>query len=155
MIINFFYLVLKEKYIKNLINFNEATTIKFKNSDYFILDLINNKNFIDISNYLNDKYNYNILRNLSKKNNLLLLLIKLKDFITFIKKNSKFSHKKKIILDSVDSFAKDSQKKWLKNKLKDKFNVKFDSKNPDYLLYNVFGNKHLNSIYNTAFLGIC
>ena len=53
-------------------------------------------------------------------------------------------------MDSVDSFANDSQKKWLKNKLKDKFNVKFDTKNPDYLLYNVFGNKHLNEKYNNS-----
>ena len=53
-------------------------------------------------------------------------------------------------MDSVDSFSNDSQKKWLKNKLKDKFNVKFDNKKPDYLLYNVFGNKHLNVKYNNS-----
>ena len=93
MIINFFYLILKKKYIKNIINFNEAKIIKFKNYDYFILDLINNKNFIDISNYLNNKYNYNNFINLTKEKYLLLLSIKLKDFITFIKKNLIFSHK--------------------------------------------------------------
>ena len=150
MIINFFYLITKRKYIKDIINLNESTIIKFKNSDYFILELINNKNFIDISKYLNNKYNYYIFRNLTKKKYLPLFSIKLKDFFAFIKKNSIFSHKKKIILDSVDSFSNDSQKKWLKNKLKDKFNVKFDSKKPDYLLYNVFGNKHLNVKYNNS-----
>ena len=150
MIINFHYLILKRKNIKNIINFNEKAKIKFKNSDYFIFDLINNKNFKEISDYLDSKYNNNILRNLVKKNYLFLFSNKLKNFIKFIKKNTKFSHKKKIILDSVDSFSNNSQKKWIKNMLKDKFNVKFDSKSPDYLLYNVFGNKHLNPNYNNS-----
>ena len=137
MIINLHYLILKGK------NSNEKTIIKFKNSDYFILDLINKKYFLYISDYLNNKYNY-------KKTFISNKFIK--NFIEFIYKNiiKIFSFKKTITVDSVDSFSNNSQKKWLNNKLKGKFNIKFDSKNPDYLLYNVFGNNHLNQKYDNS-----
>jgi hypothetical protein len=39
---------------------------------------------------------------------------------------------------------------WLKNKLKDKFRIKFDKHKPDYLIYNVFGNEHLNEKYSNS-----
>ena len=44
----------------------------------------------------------------------------------------------------MDLFNEKLHNKWFKNKLRDKFVIKFDSEKPVYLLYNVFGNEHLN-----------
>ena len=41
-------------------------------------------------------------------------------------------------------------KYWLKDRLKDKFIIKFKSNNPDYLFYNVFGSEHLNPKYKNS-----
>ena len=38
----------------------------------------------------------------------------------------------------------------MKNKLGDKFKIKFDINNPDYLIYNVFGNEYLNENYKNS-----
>ena len=43
-------------------------------------------------------------------------------------------------------FNENNHKLWIKDKLKDKFYISFDKDNPDYLIYNVFGKKHLNFI---------
>ena len=49
----------------------------------------------------------------------------------------------------VDVFARDQFKIWIKEKLGNKFIIKYDKKNPDYLLFNK-GKKHLNPLYNNA-----
>ena len=152
LIINLCFFLSKTNHIKKITTLDEKTIFKFKNSDYFLLHLII-KNFPDISNYLNNKYIYNIFINLINKKTLFFFSkIFIKYLSQFIIKKiiNIFSHKKKIILFSVDSFSPDSHNNWLKNKLKDKFIVKFDSNNPDYLIYNVFGNEHLNPKYNNS-----
>ena len=59
-------------------------------------------------------------------------------------------HKKEISLYSVDLFDPKRHKLWIHRKLKDKFRIKFDKNNPDYLIYNIFGDKHLNKKYNNS-----
>lgn len=110
--------------------FNSKKFIKFKNSDIFNIYLIK-FTYKEISDFLNNKYNLKI-------NNLNLY-----------KKNE--SKLKKIIkIHCIDLFNKTKHIKWLKDKLEDKFIIKFDSNNPDYLIFNVFGNLHLNSRYKNA-----
>ena len=40
--------------------------------------------------------------------------------------------------------------RWLKEKLNDKFILKYDSPNPDYLMYNVFDNEGLSESYRNS-----
>ena len=58
--------------------------------------------------------------------------------------------RKKITLYSVDLCSLDFGKKMLTKLLKDKFIIKFNSKNPDYLFYNAFGSTHLDPKYNNS-----
>ena len=122
----------------NKINNLELTL--FKNSDHFILKLLNNS-YLDISKILLCKYNYNVYKN---KNGFLSYCKK--KILKFIVNNSK----KKIKLYSVDLFSLDFHKSWLKKNLKDKFIIEFTKNNPDYLIYNVFGTEHLNPKYNNS-----
>ena len=126
MIINIIYLISKTKKIKKNKNYNEYELFQFKNSDYFFLDLINNK-YKDISNYLNKKFN------IKKKGISLINLI--------------FSKKKTI---SIDIISFDFHIKWIKEKLRHKFIIKFNSDCPDYLIYNVVETKHLNPKYKNS-----
>ena len=125
---------------KEVIEFNEYIQKFFnqiKNSDFFPL-YFSNKNYSEIANYLNSKYDVNnliLIQNQTTKSKKKLILKK---------------RRKKIILYSVDLFSFDFHKKWLNNRLKDKFIIKFDSNNPDYLIYNVFGSEHLNPKYNNS-----
>ena len=137
-IINFYFLLFNEKTNSKIheINSLKEIQIRFKVSDNFILKLIMN-NYVDISNYLNNKYIYKIND---------LLKTKLLSIIKYIFHR----RRKKIVLYSVDLFSIDYHKMWLKNLLKDKFIIKFDKNNPDYLLYNVFGSEHLNQKYNNS-----
>ena len=66
-----------------------------------------------------------------------------------ISKNRKI-YKKKISLYSVDLFNPKGHKIWIHQKLKDKFRIKFDKNNPDYLIYNIFGDEHLNQKYKNS-----
>ena len=136
LIINLILILHKQKLyyeIKNILNKKKIDYI-FKSSDYYLINF-SAQTFNEIYNYLNSKYIY-------YKNN----IIKDKIFQSFKKRE----FKKKIFLYSVDLFNEKLHKKWIKNKLKDKFVIKFDSEKPDYLLYNVFGNEHLNRKYNNA-----
>lgn len=128
-VINLF-LILRRKAIYNEakirikeigINFN------FKNAEDFLCFAY--KKYNQISNYLNEKYNYKKIKN--------------------VKKKKKF-YKKKISLYSVDLFNPKRHRLWLKTKLKDKFRIKFDEYKPDYLIYNAFGNEHLNERYSKS-----
>ena len=100
--------------------------IKLKCSEEFLYFVL--KKYKQISNFLNEKYNNKIF-NISKN----------------IKRN-----RKKISLYSVDLFNPEFHRLWLKNKLKDKFIIKFDKYKPDYLIYNIFGNEHLNVKYSNS-----
>ena len=122
LLINFFLLL---KYL-----FKHKNYFKFKKTDFFILNIAN-KTFYNISEYLNIKY--------YKKN-------------FFIKRAllNKISPKKKIILDCVDLYRNQNIKKWINDSLGDKFSIIFDSNNPEYLIFNVFGSNHLKTKYNNC-----
>ena len=120
---------------------NKTELYKFKNSDSFILDLIS-KSFFELSKILENKYNYFIYTKKSK--------LSLRIFLTSILFKKILNSKKKIQIYSVDLFSFDFHKNWLKDKLKDKFIIEFNKNNPDYLIYNVFGNEHLNPKYNNS-----
>ena len=118
-----FYLLFERKSIKN--DENYEIKLKFKNADNF-LNLLS-KTYEQISNYLNMKYN--IVNDISKERKIF---------------------KKKISLYSVDLFNPKGHKYWLHRKLKAKFKIKFDKNNPDYLIYNTFGDEHLNQKYKNS-----
>ena len=136
--INIYFLFYK-KTIK-VIEFNEYKQKylnQIKSSDFFPL-CFSNKKYFEISNYLNSKYDVNnliIIQNQTTKSKTKAILKK---------------RRKKIVLYSVDLFSLNFHKNWLKNRLKDKFIIKFDSNKPDYLIYNVFGSEHLNPKYNNS-----
>jgi hypothetical protein len=97
--------------------------IKFKYSDNFLNFSI--KTFKQISNYLNMKYDYNIIKNRRK-------------------------YKKIITVYSVDHLNPKSSFLWIKIDLKHNLRVKYDKYKPDYLIYDVFGNSHLNKEYEDS-----
>lgn len=113
--------------------YNENFLFKFKSSEYFIFILLIKK-YSEFANYLINKYNKNI-SNLEYTK------------ILYKKKKNKIK-KRKIILYSVDLFDPKYHRKWIKNKLKDKFIIKFNSYSAEYLLFNIFGDEHLNPKYN-------
>ena len=118
--------MLKEKNIKDedkIKTKNFQINFLFKNSDSFLN--LSFKAFECISNYLNMKYNYKIIKNKRK-------------------------HKKIITVYSADQLNPESILKWIKNKLKHKFRVKYDKYKPDYLIYDVFGKMHLNKEYENS-----
>ena len=82
----------------------------------------------EISNYINTKFFNNKKLNLKKK----------------IKK------RKIIKLNCVDLFDKNFHQEWIKSKLNQNFNIEFDSYKPDYLIFNVFGDKHLDPKYKST-----
>ena len=127
-IINFL-LLYKRKTIKEKIKTEDIKiNFRFKNAEEFLYFIF--KKYNQISNCLNEKYKYKIAKNVSK--------------------NNKFYKKKKISLYSVDLFNPKLHRLWLKNKLKKRFRIKFNKYNPDYLIYNVFGNEHINERYSNS-----
>ena len=107
---------------------------QIKKSDFLTL-LFMNKNYLEISKYLNLKYGENLLK-INKK-----ILPKRKKRIT--KKT-----KKKIIVYMVDFYK--LQYQIVLNLLKDCCIIQLDSNKPDYLFYNVFGSRHLDLKYKNA-----
>ena len=107
-------------------NNNRKNILILKNSDYFIFTIIN-KAFTNISYFLNSKYYYKqrILPN-------------------------KIHIKKDIFLNCVDLHKGQNIKNWLNNTLGNKFSFIFDTNKPDYLIYNVFGSRHLDYKYNNC-----
>ena len=126
LLINIIFLL--KKNVKLIFNNKNLLKFEFKNTDYFNIALLN-LTYQKITFYLNKKYEKNFL--ISNIN-----LFKIK------KKNKK----KTIKLYCTDLFNENNHKLWIKDKLKDKFYISFDKDNPDYLIYNVFGKKHLNFI---------
>jgi len=98
--------------------------IFFKSNDNLIIKLIN-KTYIDISNYLNNKY------------------------IIINNNSNETKTKKKLKLYIVD-FFKSFHRRWLEIRLEDKFIIEYNKDNPDYLIFNVFGKEHLNPKYKNA-----
>ena len=117
------YLLIKKKNILIL-----KKRLIFKNCDNFTMTYVN-KTYKDISNYLNIKYSPKMVKNDSSKNT---------------------SLKKKIILYSVDLYNPKRHRDWLLERIDNKFLLIFDPDNPDYLIFNVFGTKHLNPKYNNS-----
>ena len=134
-IINIYFLIFKN--FKKKIEFKEYKEKYFnqiKNSDFFPL-CFSIKNYFEISNYLNSKYDVKKSQNRT----------------TNSKGEVKSQKERKtIVLYSVDLFSFSHHKEWLKYRLEDKFIIKFDSNNPDYLIYNAFGFEHLNPKYNNS-----
>ena len=147
-IINIKFLISEFKF-KAHIKINPNVLYNFKNSDHFILDLMNN-GYIEISKFLLRKYNYH---KCFKKFGFFSIFLRIRYFkrqiLNYINKNI-INSKKKINLYSVDLFSFEFHKKWLEELLKDKFIIKFNENKPDYLIYNVFGTEHLNPKYNNC-----
>ena len=106
---------------------NVKINFEFKYADNF-LNLIS-KTYYQISNYFNMKYYCNIMRGTSEKRK---------------------KYKKRISIYSVDLFNPKLHKIWITTKLKDKFRIIFKKHNPDYLIYNNFGDEHLNKKYKNS-----
>ena len=112
----------------NFLFANKKINIKkfndLRNIEQFICILLTNS-YDKIANYLNNKY-----------------------------KNSpdlKSSKEKKIIrLHGINLNSEEEFKSTLLWYLKDKFILQFDKDNPDYLVYNVFGDNEVNTLYNNC-----
>ena len=94
----------------------------FKNSDNFLY--FSMKTFKQISNYLNMKFNFKIIKNKNKK--------------------------KLIRLYSVNQLDTKLSLLIFKQQITNKFRVKFCKNKPDYLIYDIFGKEHLNKEYNNS-----
>ena len=112
-------------YLKKKLNYN-TKTISFKSNDNLIINILQ-KTYMEISNYLNNKYTLIINKNTKK---------------TKIKKRLK--------LYSVDLFNRTRHKLWLEQKLENKFIIEYDKDNPDYLIFNNFGKEHNNPKFKNA-----
>ena len=112
--------------IKDNKNKNILSQLLVKNVDSFVFKLMI-KEFMNISYYLNSKY-YNKKKNYLKNNH----------------------SKKIIILDWVDLYKSQKIQIWLNNTFRNQFLFIFDSNKPDYLIYNVFGFRHLENKYNNC-----
>ena len=126
LIINFVVFFFNVIYILNKILIYNEEKVSFKSNDNLIIKLIN-KTYIDISNYLNNKY---------------IILIN--------NTRNETKPKKKLKLYSVDLFSRAMHTKWLESRLEDKFIIEYNKDNPDYLIFNVFGSQHLNPKYKNA-----
>ena len=112
---------------------NNENSYIFRNVDLFSIEKIN-KSYMDFTFYFNSKFMNN---KVAKKY--------LSD-----KKPKEPKEKKKIVIYFADLYNRDYRQKWIQSALGDKFNIEFDSENPDYVFYNVFGCDHLNSKYKDA-----
>lgn len=139
--------MLKNKNIKLLMIFNVfllfinfyfinekqySLNIQIKNVDNFYFYL-NRKSFLEISFFLKKKF-------------ISHLHYKLLSIFTFLY-SLILNNKKSLLLYVVDNQHHFNN---LINILKKKYNIKLTKKNPDYLIYNVFGCKHLKKEYNKS-----
>ena len=108
-------------YIKK---FSEYSQRLFKFSDYFIFNL-NSKTYQKALKYLISKFYIN----------------------NFVSSEINI-YKKEIKIQTIGVFT--YQLNWLKSKLDDEFIIKFDEKNPDYLIYNVFTKEDINKKYRNS-----
>ena len=126
--IKIFNFIIKQNKNYKFINKNKyyIKLFNFRFSDIFNINFLN-KTYIQISNYLNHKYNNNFQKIKNRKQVI-----------------------KEIKIYSVDLFDRNLHLKWIESKLNNSFIIKFDSNNPDYLIFNVFGEEHLNPKYRNA-----
>ena len=128
--------LLNKKKKKKINSLSYLENIKnFPNINQYIINLMSHS-FTEISKYLNNKYNNkNIFSNFSIS----------------------FKKKKLIHFYAVDLYL--GQEKdimsYLKSCFKDKFVFRFNNKNPDYLIYNVFGKNKFNEKYNNCIKIAC
>ena len=112
---------------------NSENSYIFRNVDLFSIERIN-KSYMDFTYYFNSKFMNNKIA---------------KKYLSE-KKPEEPKEKKKIVIYFADLYNRDYRQKWIQSALGDKFNIEFDSENPDYVFYNVFGCDHLNSKYKDA-----
>ena len=113
-------------FYKKNIHINKFNDLK--DIDQYIFCLLT-KSYNQIGNYLNNKYN-----NFSS------------DLVISKEKNQKkIIHLHSANMNSVEEFRRTLL--WY---LKDKYIVLFDTDNPDYLVYNVFGYNEFNPMYNNC-----
>ena len=136
-------LYIKEILIFNLIFFfintfilikNKLLILNFKNVDFYFI-IFNSFSYYNISDFLNSKYYVKF------------------PLSTNINNSRKKNIKKKIYLYFIDFLYSRYQKyqiKKIKEILSQKFELILDPKNPDYLIYNVFGCGHLKKEYKDA-----
>ena len=142
-IINIIFIIINI-FFKLLSNYNSSLWVKFKNIDQLIIQFAK-KDYINISNLLDMKFDNKLYRNLNKNhtnttNNYTT---------TFnIEKNKKIIslyfinfHKSYYQLPQINLIIKI---------LKKKFIVKIKKNNPDYLIYNVFGCRHLRKSFKNS-----
>ena len=125
LIFNFFF-ILKKKKIKNKEEFRGkeiGINIKFKNSDNFLNLAF--KAYKEISTYLNNKSNIKIYKKRKRK-------------------------RKKISLNCVDVINPILHKYYIVKKLKDKFILRFNKYNPEYLIFDIYGIEHRNEKYKNS-----
>ena len=116
------FLLIYNPAIKNRPNFNSRSFLKF--SDSKIIDICK-KSFKDISSYLSNKFN-------------------LANFNLHEKIENFYSGKKRLKIKSIDLFDENRHYNWLMNIMGDEFEIIIDRENPDYLIYNVFGDNDIN-----------
>ena len=104
----------------------------FRNVDNYIIEK-DSKSYKEYSNYLNSKFYNNT--SFSENNDI---------------NNQETKEKKKIVIYFADLYNRDFRQKWIKSELGDKFNIEFDSENPDYVIFNIFGCYHLDEKYKDA-----
>ena len=102
--------------------------ILFKNSECFSFKFLNST-YQYISAYFNSKYNTNKTLNIRAYN---------------------LSEKKVIRVKATGLCNREIHIRWLKEKLNNKFILKYDSPNPDYLMYNVFDHEGLSESYRNS-----
>ena len=116
------FLLIYNQAIKNRPNFNSISFLKF--SDSKIIEICK-KSFKDISSYLSNKFN-------------------LANFNLHEKIENFYSGKKRLKIKSIDLFDENRHYNWLMNIIGDEFEIIIDRENPDYLIYNVFGDNDIN-----------
>jgi len=116
------FLLIYNQAIKNRPNFNSISFLKF--SDSKIIEICK-KSFKDISSYLSNKFN-------------------LANFNLHEKIENFYSGNKRLKIKSIDLFDENRHYNWLMNIIGDEFEIIIDRENPDYLIYNVFGDNDIN-----------
>jgi hypothetical protein len=124
LIFNFFFIFQKKIENKDKIKGKEIEiNFKFKNAENFLNLAF--KAYRQISTYLNNKYNIKIYKKRKRK-------------------------RKKISLHCVDVLNQIMYKRNLVKNLKNKFILRFNKYNPDYLIYDNFGKEHRNEKYKNS-----
>ena len=123
LIFNFLFLFKKNGNKENFGGKEIDINFKFKSADNFLHLAF--KAYKKITTYLNNKYNIKIYKKRKRK-------------------------RMKISLYSVDVLNPILHKFYIVKQLKDKFILRFNKYNPDYLIYDIFGKEHTNTKYENS-----